>query len=141
MRSILMIGFALAAAVSSASASDLGCPATIDGDETGGLPESFKFRYVSFFDGDPREMADLAPEEGPNPKVLEQRWQFSRAPGRVVGRSSSASSLGSSPPSTASTSLSPPFGASESPWNSPSSSIAGTRRAASGGGLSTAMGS
>lgn len=85
MRSILMIGFALAAAASSASASDLGCPATIDGDETAsGLPESFKFRYVSFFDGDPREMANLAPEEGPSPKVLEQRWQFSRAPGRPI---------------------------------------------------------
>ena len=85
MRSIFVIGFALAAAVSSASASELSCAATIDGDETGGgLPESFKFRYVSFFDGDPRELADLAPEEGPNPKVLEQRWQFTRAPGRPI---------------------------------------------------------
>jgi hypothetical protein len=85
MRSLLLTVFALAASVSAAGASDLSCPATIDGDETaGGLPESFKFRYVSFFDGDPREMADLAPEEGPNPKVLEQRWQFSRAPGRPI---------------------------------------------------------
>jgi hypothetical protein len=29
-------------------------------------------------------MANLAPEEGPNPKVLEQRWQFTRAPGRPI---------------------------------------------------------
>ena len=67
------------------SASSLSCPETIDaGISTAGTTDSFKFRYVSFFDGDPREMADLAPEEGPNPKVLEQRWQFSRAPGRPI---------------------------------------------------------
>lgn len=84
MRSFMLIAFAFAA-ISNAGASELTCPATIDGDDTaGGLPQSFKFRYVSFFDGDPREMANLAPEEGPNPKVLEQRWQFTRAPGRPI---------------------------------------------------------
>jgi hypothetical protein len=83
MRLSLTIAVAFAAVLQSAAAGDLACPATLDSDETaGGL--SYKFRYVSFFDGDPREMADLAPEEGPNPKVLEQRWQFTRAPGRPI---------------------------------------------------------
>lgn len=85
MRSMLVAAAAFAAVLSSAGASELTCPATLENDNTpAGLPQSFKFRYVSFFDGDPREMADLAPEEGPNPKVLEQRWQFTRAPGRPI---------------------------------------------------------
>lgn len=85
MRLCLAIAVAFAATLSTAGASELSCPATLDTDETsGGMPVSYKFRYVSFFDGDPREMADLAPEEGPNPKVLEQRWQFSRSPGRPI---------------------------------------------------------
>jgi hypothetical protein len=76
---------AVAAAVSTAGASELSCPASVDGDNDGaGGQTTHAFRYVSFFDGDPREMADLAPEEGPNPKVLEQRWQFTRAPGRPI---------------------------------------------------------
>lgn len=85
MRLALAAAAVAIASLSAAHASDLSCPASIEADETaGGLPESFGFRYVSFFDGDPREMADLAPEEGPNPKVLEQRWQFTRAPGRPI---------------------------------------------------------
>jgi hypothetical protein len=85
MRLCLAIAVAFAATLSTAGASELSCPATLDADETSdGLPVSYKFRYVSFFDGDPREMVDLAPEEGPNPKVLEQRWQFSRSPGRPI---------------------------------------------------------
>jgi hypothetical protein len=67
------------------SASSLSCPETIDaGIATAGAADSFKFRYVSFFDGDPSEMADLAPDDGANPKVLEQRWQFTRAPERPI---------------------------------------------------------
>jgi hypothetical protein len=67
------------------SASSLSCPETIDaGISTAGAADSFKFRYVSFFDGDPSEMADLAPEDAENPKVLEQRWQFTRAPDRPI---------------------------------------------------------
>lgn len=67
------------------SASSLSCPETIDaGISTAGTTDSFKFRYVSFFDGDPSEMADLAPDDGANPKVLEQRWQFTRAPDRPI---------------------------------------------------------
>lgn len=85
MRLILVAAVAFAAALSTAGASELGCPATLDNDETaGGLPVSYKFRYVSFFDGDPAEMVNLAPEEGPNSKVLEQRWQLTRSPGRPI---------------------------------------------------------
>ena len=61
------------------------CPATIESDNTsGGMPQSFKFRYVSFFDGDPADLADLAPDEGPDPKKLNQRWEFTRTPGRPI---------------------------------------------------------
>lgn len=85
MRLFFVTAVAFAATLSAAAASELSCPTTLDSDETsGGMPVSYKFRYVSFFDGDPREMADLAPEEGPNPKVLEQRWQFTRSPGRPI---------------------------------------------------------
>lgn len=85
MRSKLAAAAAFAAALSTAGASELSCPAMLDADDTaGGMPQSFKFRYVSFFDGDPRDMVDLAPEEGPNPKVLEQRWQLTRTPGRPI---------------------------------------------------------
>ncbi len=83
----MRLALAAAAAIvslSAAHASDLSCPASVDGDDGAGGQTSHAFRHVSFFDGDPREMADLAPEEGPNPKVIEQRWQFSRAPGRPI---------------------------------------------------------
>jgi len=79
---ILGASFALSSA---ASAGDLSCPASVDSELTaGGQSQSFEFRYVSFFDGDPSEMADLAPDDGQNPKVLDQRWQFTRTPGRPI---------------------------------------------------------
>lgn len=75
----------LAAASGPAIASPLSCPAELVADDTaGGSEAAHKFRYVSFFDGDPSEMADLAPEEGPNPKLLEQRWQLTRTAGRPI---------------------------------------------------------
>lgn len=84
MRSVLPFAAAIAA-VSSARAEPFGCPATLEVDNPAGGPsQSYKFRYVSFYDGDPSEMADLAPEEGPNPKVVEQRWQLRRTPGRPI---------------------------------------------------------
>ena len=68
-----------------AEAASFTCPATIESDTTsGGLPQSFKFRYVSFFDGDPLELADLAPEELPNPDKLTHRWEFVRTKGRPI---------------------------------------------------------
>ena len=61
------------------------CPAAVETDNTaGGLPQSFKFRYVSFFDGDPADLADLAPEEGPDPKKLQQRWELTRSKDRPI---------------------------------------------------------
>lgn len=70
---------------SPASAASLSCPETIEaGISTAGNSDSFKFRYVSFFDGDPSEMANLAPDDGAKPKILEQRWQFTRTPDRPI---------------------------------------------------------
>src|SRR5262249_61539308 len=61
------------------------CPAQVETDTTsGGMPQSFKFRYVSFFDGDPTDLADLAPEEGPDPKKLQQRWELTRSKDRPI---------------------------------------------------------
>ena len=85
MRLRLAIAAAAAFATAhTAAASELSCPATLDADETSSTGTSYKFRYVSFYDGDPSEMADLAPSEGPNPKVLEQRWQLTRNAGRPI---------------------------------------------------------
>lgn len=84
----LTLTTALAAAMASlgaAHAASFTCPATIESDTTaGGMPQSFKFRYVSFFDGDPKDLADLAPEEGPDPNKLVQRWEFVRTKGRPI---------------------------------------------------------
>jgi hypothetical protein len=66
MRLIITLAAAAAALLSAgtAQAASFTCPATLDSDATsGGQPQTFKFRYVSFFDGDPEELADLAPEE------------------------------------------------------------------------------
>lgn len=68
-----------------AAAAPFTCPAQIDSDDSaGGQPQTFKFRYVSFFDGAPEDLADLAPEDGPDPNKLEQRWEFVRTKGRPI---------------------------------------------------------
>jgi len=75
----------LIAGSSGARAETFACPAQVESDTTsGGLPQSFKFRYVSFFDGDPADLVDLAPDDGPDAKKLEQRWEFTRTPGRPI---------------------------------------------------------
>jgi len=88
MRAVLIMAIALALAVCQTpaqAAEDFTCPAEVENDQTaGGQPQSFKFRYVSFFDGDPKDLADLAPEEGPDPAKLEQRWQFTRTKDRPI---------------------------------------------------------
>jgi hypothetical protein len=87
MRTLITLTVAVlaAAAATGAQAAAFTCPATIESDTTsGGMPQSFKFRYVSFFDGDPLELADLAPEELPNPDKLMQRWEFVRTKGRPI---------------------------------------------------------
>lgn len=87
MRLYVTLAAAAVAAISAtaAQAASFTCPATIETDTTsGGQPQSFKFRYVSFFDGDPEDLADLAPEDGPDPNKLVQRWQFTRTKGRPI---------------------------------------------------------
>jgi hypothetical protein len=75
----------VALASTAAQAETFTCPSQVETDATsGGLPQSFKFRYVSFFDGDPADLADLAPDDGPNPQKLEQRWEFTRTKGRPI---------------------------------------------------------
>jgi hypothetical protein len=72
-------------ATSVAHAEPFGCPAALTTDETpDGTEVSYMFRYVSFFDGDPKDLADLAPDGGPDPKKLEQRWQFTRTKDRPI---------------------------------------------------------
>jgi hypothetical protein len=84
MRALSLLSIAVFAAAS-ARAESFTCPVQVETDATaGGTPQSFKFRYVSFYDGDPAEMADLAPDDGPDPKKLHQRWQFARTPGRPI---------------------------------------------------------
>lgn len=82
--SIAVLGVSVAFGAA-ASAGDLSCPATVESELTlGGQSQSFDFRYVSFFGGDPSEMVDLAPEDSQNPKLLDQRWQFTRTTGRPI---------------------------------------------------------
>lgn len=72
-------------AVGAAQAESINCPATVETDKTtGGSPQSFKFRHVSFFDGDPAEMVDLAPDDASKANVLSQRWSFARTQGRTI---------------------------------------------------------
>lgn len=81
---ILLLPLALFAA-GAAQAEPFTCPSEIESDQSAsGTPQSFKFRYVSFFDGDPADLADLAPEEGPGANTLRQRWEFVRQKGRPI---------------------------------------------------------
>lgn len=86
MRTLMLTAvFAALMTTGAAQAASFTCPATLDSDATsGGQPQTFKFRYVSFFDGDPEELADLAPDELPNPDKLTQRWEFTRTKGRPI---------------------------------------------------------
>lgn len=83
--------FALAASLAvvavPAHAREFTCPPSLTVDEeVNGIKAAVehKFRYVSFFDGDPKDLADLAPDEGPDPKQLEQNWTFERSPDRPI---------------------------------------------------------
>lgn len=89
MRRILFSAIALAAgsllgACAFAAPDAFGCPDEIETDDTpGGLTYAFKFRYVSFFNGDPAELADLAPDEGEGPG-LDQVWRFEKIRPRPI---------------------------------------------------------
>lgn len=88
MRAILLAPIGLAFCASAANAGP--CPASVTVDEkppgsaVGMVPIEHKFRYVSFYEGDPKDQADLAPDEGPNARKLEQRWELTRAPGQPI---------------------------------------------------------
>ena len=88
MRAVFLTLTAIAAlgAASVARAETFTCPAVLETDTTpAGHPQSFKFRYVSFCDGDPSELADLAPEEDlAKAGHLNQRWEIVRNPGRPI---------------------------------------------------------
>ena len=82
---LLSIAALFMATSAAAQSQGLTCPAELESAVTAdGLPQSFKFRYVSFFDGDPSDRAALAPDDGVNPQVLDQRWQFTRTHGRPI---------------------------------------------------------
>ncbi len=82
---LLLFAVACGAFAPSVSAAQFACPATLETDETaGGAPVAYKFRYVSFYDGDPAEMADLAPEDRSQAPRLDQVWRFAREPGRPI---------------------------------------------------------
>jgi hypothetical protein len=69
------------------------CPKSIEVAETptavtGWTGEAGKtthdFRHVSFFDGDPKDMVDLAPDEQVTGKSLKQTWQLETEAGITV---------------------------------------------------------
>jgi hypothetical protein len=88
MRTMLIAPFGLVLAVAPAYAGP--CPATISvnerpvGSAAGAVLVEHPFRYVSFYEGDPKDQADLAPDEGPDPKKLEQHWELTRTPGQHI---------------------------------------------------------
>ncbi len=89
MRAFLIVPFGLVLSASGALGSP--CPATVTvtekpaGSALGAVSVEHKFRYVSFFDGDPKDQADLAPDDaGPNPTKLRQSWELKRSAGRPL---------------------------------------------------------
>ena len=87
MRTLLLVPVGLMLSAFAAYAGP--CPASIPDDvsvpDGGSAQVEHKFRYVSFYEGDPKEQADLAPDDdGPDPGKLEQRWELTRAPGKPI---------------------------------------------------------
>ena len=86
MRTLLLVPAAVLLSVSAAFAGP--CPASIPDDvrvSGGSAQTEHKFRYVSFYEGDPKDQADLAPDDdGPDPGKIEQRWELTRSPGRPI---------------------------------------------------------
>lgn len=61
-------------------AADAGCPRTLAADDEDGAPAAFAFRYVSFFEGDPSALVELAPDEMLEGAALTQVWNFPPPP-------------------------------------------------------------
>jgi hypothetical protein len=96
MRSSLIIAaacFAIITGSPAVAADDFTCPKAIEVAETptavsGWTAEPGKtthdLRHVSFFDGDPKDMVDLAPDEKVDGKNLTQTWQLETEAGITV---------------------------------------------------------
>lgn len=89
MRAILFVGLGLGCLVGTGSAFAGPCPASISVSQkppsgAAAVTVEHKFQYVSFYEGDPKDQADLAPDEGPDPKKLEQHWELTRTPGKPI---------------------------------------------------------
>ena len=85
MRAFLIVSVGLMLSASGAVASPCPATATVDEKAAGAVSVEHKFRYVSFFDGDPKDRADLAPDDaGPNPTKLRQSWELMRSAGRPI---------------------------------------------------------
>jgi len=86
MRTMLLVPLGLILSLGAAHAGP--CPPTITDDKRvdgGSAQTEHKFRYVSFYEGDPKDEVDLAPDDdGPDPSKLEQRWELTRTPGRPI---------------------------------------------------------
>lgn len=83
--------FAAPAAIAAESAFE--CPASIVVEEApkaaagwtvNGAEATRGFRYVSFFDGDPKEMVELAPDDNAKGTKLMQKWELTRNADRAI---------------------------------------------------------
>lgn len=63
-----------------AEAGAVSCPQTLAADDEDGAPAAYAFRYVSFFEGDPSALVDLAPDEILEGSALTQIWTFASPP-------------------------------------------------------------
>jgi hypothetical protein len=59
-------------------------PAAVDGFTASSETKHYPFRFVSFFDGDPKEMADLAPDEELKADIIVQVWDLEPTEGRAI---------------------------------------------------------
>jgi hypothetical protein len=86
MMRLALAAAAAIASLSAAQASDLSCPASLDEGDDGvaGTSGPRSFRYVSFFDGDPSQMADLAPEDNSSTSQIDQHWRLVRSESRPI---------------------------------------------------------
>jgi hypothetical protein len=86
MRKVLLVSAGLMLGGAAANAGP--CPASVTDDvqpPAGGSAQvEHKFRYVSFYAGDPKDQVNLAPDDGPDPSKLEQRWELTRKPGEKI---------------------------------------------------------
>lgn len=88
-----VVGLAAFAGEGAFAAEGFTCPASIEVNETPTAVEGWTadvgktthdFRHVSFFDGDPKNMVDLAPDEQVSGKNLKQTWELATEAGITV---------------------------------------------------------